>query len=349
MIYIVSTEIQQGKGGISTALVALREADTMRQEDMCFVSSHSGKNKVKKFFAAFFELATNARRGDLIWLHCGNWFSILRKLIVSFVPKCKGAKIVFHFHAQSMDDYLDSIFVRAILRLLCYYADGIVVLTPWWRERFVTVFPELINKIAVVANPLDKALTKEAKKPLAEKSDTKGIELLAMSRLVEGKGFEAVIACVAQLPENYRLTIAGDGPLLKTLVKQTASLNLQSRVKFLGWVDYNQKLQVLGQHDIFLLPSKYDSFGMGYIEAMAFGLPVVALNNKATPDVVVNGVTGVLCNSDKAAELAAAVTHCTAVRHAMGREGKKHVLFAFGIDVISKQVMTYFKVLLGEK
>jgi glycosyltransferase involved in cell wall biosynthesis len=222
-------------------------------------------------------------------------------------------------------------------------------LTPWWRQRILTLFPELADKIAVVANPLDKALTQVANKPLVEKSDSKVIELLAMSRLVEGKGFEAAIASLGQLPEHYRLTIAGDGPLLKALVEQTASLNLQRRVRFLGWVGYQQKLHVLEQHDIFLLPSKYDSFGMGFIEAMAFGLPVVALNNKATPDVVVHGETGVLCESDKASELAAAVTHCVAMKKEMGLKGKKHVLAAFDINVITKQVLTFFKVLLSGK
>jgi glycosyltransferase involved in cell wall biosynthesis len=348
MIYLVSTEIQKGKGGISTALVALREAGSLQHQDVYFVSSHSAQQKAKHFFSAFCTLVGNAGREDLLWLHCGNWFSILRKCLLSLLPKCKGAKIVFHFHAQAMDNYLDSKLARASLRLLCYYADGIVVLTPWWQQRFLTVFPELIDKIAVIANPLDKVLTQVAQQPCATRQGQEPIQLLAMSRLVEGKGFESAIASLEQLPEHYRLTIAGDGPLFNSLVAQTAALNLQPRVTFVGWVDYQQKVKLLEQHDIFLLPSKYDSFGMGFIEAMAFGLPVVALNYKATPDVVMHGETGILCDSDSPLDLALAVTHCVAEQTEMGRKGKKHVLGAFDSNVISQQALMFFKVISDE-
>lgn len=343
MIYIVSTEIQQGRGGISTALVGYREAEPFKASSITFVSSHSGKQKLLTFIKAWWRLSVCANKNDVVWLHCGNWFSILRKFILSLIPKARGAKVVFHFHAQAMDGYIEHRLMRLFIKSLCFYANGIVLLTPWWQKRFTDVFPEYKHKLTVLPNPLDKSLTYAACQSSDNIINAKGIKLLAMSRLVSGKGFEAAIRTLEQLPLNYSLTIAGDGPLMSELKELSESLGLVDRVTFLGWVDYEQKIEVLKLHHIFLLPSKYDSFGMGFIEAMAYGLPVVALHFQATPDVVIHGKTGILCDNEHAFELAGAVVDCTSRYSDMSPACKKHVLALFDKNVVAMNALDFFK------
>jgi glycosyltransferase involved in cell wall biosynthesis len=343
MIYIVSTEIQQGRGGISTALVGYREAESLKEQAITFVSSHCGKQKLSIFIKAWVQLSLHANKNDVVWLHCGNWFSILRKCVLSFIPKLRSAKVVFHFHAQAMDGYLEHWLMRFFIKFLCFYANGIVLLTPWWQKRFIDVFPEYKNKFSVVPNPLDESLTYAAREKNDHNIETKNIKLLAMSRLVPGKGFEAAIRTLTQLPSNYSLSIAGDGPLMSELKELSKSLGLMNRITFLGWVDYKQKIEVLKQHHIFLLPSKYDSFGMGFIEAMAFGLPVVALRFQATPDVVIHNETGVLCDNDHAIELANAVVICVSRYSEMSPACKNHVLTLFDKDLVVLKALDFFR------
>lgn len=343
MIYCVSTKLQHGKGGISTALAGFFESEVLQQHGITFVASHSGTQKGKDFIQAISYLAKHVGDEDVVWLHCGNWFSILRKFLLALVAKAKGAKVVFHFHAQDMDRYLDNSALHFFIKQLCRFADGIIVLTPWWKKRFVEAISGLQIKYLVLPNPLDESLFNAAVSTSKNTVSDGYVHLLAMSRLVPGKGFEASIRALSLLPENYRLTIAGDGPLLDTLKALSNSLGLDHRIKFVGWVNYEQKNTVLQAHHIFLLPSSYDSFGMGFVEAMAHGLPVVALNLKATPDVVLNDTTGILCETEQAEELAAAVISCVGRLEVMGPACKKHVLTAFNKEKLAHEALCFFE------
>lgn len=343
MIYCVSTQLQLGKGGISTALTGLREAEALKQHGITFVTSHSGANKLKYFFQSIICLAKHAKNEDVIWLHCGNWLSMLRKFLLALVGKAKGAKVVFHFHTQTMDRYLEHSIFRLFITLLCRFSDGVVVLTPWWKKRFLAVIPSLEDKILVLPNPLDQSLVEAASFDRQDMVEDDKVSLLAMSRLVPGKGFEASIRALEKLPEHYNLTIAGDGPLLSTLQSLSEELGLTHRIKFLGWVDYQQKKAVFERHRVFLLPSSYDSFGMGFIEAMAYGLPVVALNFQATPDVVLHDQTGILCESDDPQQIATAVIACVEREYEMKPMCKQHVLSAFNNEKIALNALKFFE------
>ncbi|PTB88304.1 hypothetical protein C9928_06600, partial [Pseudidiomarina aestuarii] len=106
------------------------------------------------------------------------------------------------------------------------------------------------------------------------------------------------------------------------------------RITFLGWIYYEQKLELLKSCHIFCLPSRYDSFGMGYVEAMSAGMPVVALHREAIPDVVKHGETGILTHDAEPSSLAEAITHCYQHREKLGTAAKQHVLESFDADAI---------------
>ena len=111
------------------------------------------------------------------------------------------------------------------------------------------------------------------------------VNLVSMARLIDGKGTELIIKTIAQLP-NVHLKIIGDGPLKNKLKQLSESLNVQSRVDFLGWLNEEEKSNALMNSDIFCLPSIYDSFGVVFIEAMSLNLPIVAFNNGPVADIV---------------------------------------------------------------
>lgn len=75
-----------------------------------------------------------------------------------------------------------------------------------------------------------------------------------------------------------------------------AELGLEEHVRFLG--NLSVVVDVLQAADLFLLPSTTESFGLGALEAMACGVPVVASNVGGLPEVVVDGTTGFLLPPD---------------------------------------------------
>ena len=285
MINIYSTEVGIGKGGISTALVGYIKEFSNKKIKYKLINTHAENKKSKLFLLACYE-ALRTKRDDICWFHCGPWFSMVRKLILIILCKMMGGKIIVHFHSPKMSNYSESKSLRFFLKLFFILSDKVIVVAPWWKDFLSYYYPEYKDKIIVSLNPLDDQLIKLAKSNYTKEHKSNYIHVLSLSRLVEGKGVDKTIKAFRNLPDNYRLTIAGDGPQKEYLERLIQEYDLTSRVKLIGWVDYSEKLSLYKTADIFCLPSKLDSFGMVYLEAMSANIPVIALNYQAIPNIL---------------------------------------------------------------
>ena len=97
--------------------------------------------------------------------------------------------------------------------------------------------------------------------------------LLSLSRLHPVKGLDTLLNAMTQIPDAH-LWIAGSGPSEQELKDQTASLGLSNRVRFLGWREDKEALMQTA--DIYVFPSRNDSFGAVMIEAWAHKTPFIA-------------------------------------------------------------------------
>jgi glycosyltransferase involved in cell wall biosynthesis len=137
------------------------------------------------------------------------------------------------------------------------------------------------------------------------------VALLAVGAVVPRKGYDLLIAALAQLKHlSWRLTIAGDrtrdAETTREVEAAIAGFDLVDRVEMPGSVSDEQLSSLYTAADLFVLPSRFEGYGMAYAEALAHGLPVVATNTGAIPDTVPAGA-GVLVPPDDVAALAAAL------------------------------------------
>ena len=102
------------------------------------------------------------------------------------------------------------------------------------------------------------------------------IVLITTSRLVEKNAVGDIIEALKYLETNVELHIVGIGPLESALKLKAKSLQLEARVKFLGFIKYEDIPNYLHEADIFIRPSLSEGMGNSFIEAMAAGLPVIA-------------------------------------------------------------------------
>lgn len=122
-----------------------------------------------------------------------------------------------------------------------------------------------------------------------------------LGRLASEKGIDLLLTALAMLPPSYKLLIAGDGPARGALRELTATLNLEKRVNFLGWV--SDKRSFFSKISVLVVPStQAESFGLVVTEAMAWGVPVIASRLGAIPEVIEHNKTGFLIKP-KAAEI----------------------------------------------
>jgi len=130
-----------------------------------------------------------------------------------------------------------------------------------------------------------------------------GPTLISVGHLIERKGHDLVIRALRELP-NYVLLIVGEGPERAGLQSLVGSLDLSSRVRFLGGIAHDQMARYYSAADALVLASSREGWPNVLLESMACGTPVVASNVWGNPEIVKSSDSGLLMN-ERTSEAAA--------------------------------------------
>ena len=144
------------------------------------------------------------------------------------------------------------------------------------------------------------------------------VKLLAVGSVIPRKGYDVLVAALARLGHlPWRLVIAGDcGRSQQTsrgLRAEIARLGLTDRISLLGAVASEQMSPLYASADLFVLPSRFEGYGMAYAEAIAHGVPVIGTTAGAIPQTV-SADAGVLVAPDDVEALAAELQRLIASR-----------------------------------
>jgi phosphatidyl-myo-inositol dimannoside synthase len=128
--------------------------------------------------------------------------------------------------------------------------------------------------------------------------------VLVVGRLEVGrcKGHDQLIACWAKVVsavKGARLVIAGAGPDASRLRKSAAESPAKDSIEFLGFVREDDMAALWRRAHVFAMPSRGEGFGLVYIEAMRYGVPVIASIHDAGQEVNVDGETGYNVSLDR--------------------------------------------------
>jgi teichuronic acid biosynthesis glycosyltransferase TuaC len=121
--------------------------------------------------------------------------------------------------------------------------------------------------------------------------------LLSVSGLIKTKGIDINLRAVSKLKEKYpdiKYYIIGSGEEENYLRRLTEELNLVNNVIFLGRLPHKEVMKYMAKAGVLVLPSWLEGFGIVYIEAMAHGLPVIAVRGQGIEDVIIDGENGFL-------------------------------------------------------
>ena len=178
---------------------------------------------------------------------------------------------------------------------------------------------------------------RDASDPLAP------VRLLSVGRLVEKKGTDDLLDALALLPSGLQWTLVhvGGGPLRDTLQAQARRLGLEQRIQWRGAMTQDQLLAEYRAADLFVLASRIaadgdrDGLPNVLMEAQSQGLACVASRVSAIPELIEDGVTGLLAEPQAPAALAAALQTLLVDpdrRGALGRAGQQRMAERFGMQ-----------------
>jgi glycosyltransferase involved in cell wall biosynthesis len=170
--------------------------------------------------------------------------------------------------------------------------------------------------------------------------------LVTIGRLVARKATTRLIDTFAATSlRDAHLLIVGDGPDRDAIVQRAAERGIANRVHLLGQVSDAEKHAALAVADAFVTTSQHEGFGLVFLEAMAFGLPIVCYDRGGQTDFLATGETGfvVHLNDEPAFTAALLELHDDAEsRRALGARNRERVEQYF-IDTCARRYEEVFE------
>jgi glycosyltransferase involved in cell wall biosynthesis len=173
--------------------------------------------------------------------------------------------------------------------------------------------------------------------------------IIFMGRLVPEKdpiNLLTAIKILSKKRRDFKLIVIGDGPLLSICKNYCSRLGIEELVYFLGERDHKEALSILSNADILVLPSKSEGLPTVIIEAMSFGIPVIATKVGWIEDVIKDGFNGLLVSPRSSIALANAIESLFENRELCRRLSENALLVAknYSWEIIS---LSFEKLLLS--
>jgi len=169
--------------------------------------------------------------------------------------------------------------------------------------------------------------------------------------LLPEKNQELLIRAMPRVLARYpkcQLVLAGDGPSRAGLERLAGQLGVAGSVELMGHVE--DVAAVYRSLDIFAFPSMAEPLGSSLLAAMSYGLPCVALARGAVPEVIENGMNGLMVDRPDPEAFAEAVIRLlddTDLRRQLGAAGRETVKERFSAEKMARQTAELYRRVLG--
>lgn len=175
--------------------------------------------------------------------------------------------------------------------------------------------------------------------------------VIGTAKLLEPNyGIENLIASFSQLRKripgkSIKLLIVGGGSLYNNFSKLISELKIENDVILTGRKPYTEIPKYYNMIDIAVLPSINESFGVSALEASSCGKPVVVTNVGGLPEIIVNGLTGIIIEPNNTISLTDALEKLVLddeLRLKMGRYGRERAVEYFDIDKTTEKMIKFY-------
>lgn len=280
------------KGGIAAVVNGYYGSKLESDYQITYVESYKDGGKFSKLCKALsgyikFIRVLICDKPDLVHIHSSFGPSFFRKIPFIYMAQWAKVPIINHIHGSEFEKF----YLKAsekkqnLVRKVWNKCDAFIVLSEEWKEIFSCVIPK--EKMTVIEN--------YSKLVPAFKRENR-CSLLFLGLINEMKGCYDIVDVVARVSHripNVKMIMCGEGDTEK-IKEKAKSMGVIDNFEFPGWVRGNKKDEVLREANIFFLPSYSEGMPMSILDAMGYGLPIVASNVGGIPRLVQNEGNGYL-------------------------------------------------------
>ena len=228
------------------------------------------------------------RQVKILHIHHASRGSFIRKSLLVLIGKIFGKKIILHIHGGGFHNYYNRAkLMKPVIRWTLESSDAVICLSEMWKEYYSSTFK--LKRLAIINNVIEEP-------SLSNKHEQNGsLKLLFLGHVTEKKGVFDLLKVLAsdrdQFKHKVKVTIGGIGEVDR-LEKTISDNQFNGDVNFAGWVNGNQKAQLLNNCDVYVLPSYFEGLPISILEAMSYGKPVISTNVGGIPEIVKPGFNG---------------------------------------------------------
>lgn len=333
-------------GGISSVVKVYLTEGLLDRFPVIYLATHCDGGKWAKLdflcssWLQFMLLLVRGKIG-LLHVHTASDASFWRKTLFFIPAFCARVPCILHLHGGGFREFYqdrNGAIGKWLIRKVLDRVERIIVLSNTWQDwiRTITKNPRIVP----IYNPV---LLPGSVDFAVRQSST----ILFLGRLTERKGvfdlLQASAAIIAEYPD-LRLLLGGDGDLAAAK-EQAEQLGLAEHVDILGWVAGADKSALLARAAVYVLPSYAEGMPMSVLEAMAFGLPIIATPVGGMPEVVTDGLEGWLVAPGDIAGLANALRKMLSnplLRQRMGRAARDKAESTFSTTRTLPQIERFY-------
>ena len=309
-------------GGISSVVNAYRAAGLFARWPIQYVQTHCDGSRFAKWscaIGAFFSMLLLAFRHPraILHVHAASRASFWRKAVLMTLGRLAGWPAIFHLHGGGFARFYESCapWQQRIVRHFLDRAECIITVSERWQTwiRGITANPRIVT----IPNPV----------PLPQGAPVERSDALVcfVGRIEQAKGIFDLVEAVNEVREtipNVRLECAGDGDM-EGVLRYALVQGIRANIHFTGWISPRRREELLARATVFVLPSHAEGLPMSLLEAMAAGCPVIASDVGGIPDVVTDGVNGLLVAAGDRDALALALHRVLVDRELAARLGRE--------------------------
>jgi len=270
---------------------------------------------------------------------------------------CAKRPVIVHTpHGHNFYGYFPPAASRLLIlaeRFLAYFTDKIIALTDLEKKDFLKYRVGNSEKIRVIyqglaleSDPPSKSNAAAIKKQFGIKEDERVIGMIGRLEPVKDPcTFVKAAEIIASTLPKTKFILMGEGSLRRKIESMILELGLEEKFILTGWLDNSR--EVLSVFDVMALSSLNEAVGIVLIEAQSKGVPVVATRVGGIPEVVQDGLTGILVPPANPAALAAALNILltnNSARETMGKAARSWV----GSRFDEKNMVGAISMLYGE-
>jgi glycosyltransferase involved in cell wall biosynthesis len=306
--------------------------------DCVYVTSHRAGNGWVKIFTAlkaWVRVAVLLRKlnAPLVHVQTASHASFWRKAVICLMARAADRPYIVHVHGGGFARFYEhecGRFGRRLIRSTLAHAALVIALSEEWRGRLLKICPTA--RVEVLHNAV-RIPDSERAQPRADRNPT----LLFLGHLLPEKGVYEIVKACAQLAKRFpdlKLVLGGvgQGDAVRELASQ---LGVSERVELPGWLGPESKSAALAASTMFLLPSYHEGMPMALLEAMSWGMPVIATPVGGIPQIVTHEANGLLIPPADVAALTTAIERLLldpALRIRLGNAARTTIVSGFSLE-----------------